>query len=155
MSINSTMITGLTATRPYLVRAMHEWMTDNNLTPFLLVDAFVEGVEVPQAYVKNGRIVLNIATTAVRELRLHLEFVAFSAKFSGIVYDIYVPIQGVLAVYAQENNRGIFFEQDGDIQPPPDKPKLRNEINLKKTVASSSLTLTKKAKPRPNLKVVK
>lgn len=131
---------------------MHEWMTDNQLTPFLLVDAFVEGVEVPQAYVKNGRIVLNVATSAVRELQLHLDFVAFKAKFSGIVYDIYVPVQGILAIYAQENNRGIFFEQDGDIQPPPEKPKLRKDATLKSV---SSLTLAKKAKPRANLTVVK
>jgi stringent starvation protein B len=148
-----TLTSNLTATRPYLVRAMHEWMSDNNLTPFLLVDAFVEGVEVPQAYVKNGRIVLNIASSAVRDLQLHLEFVAFTAKFSGIVYEIYVPIQAILAVYAQENNRGIFFEQDGDIQPPPDKPRLRKEGNLK--AVSSVTSLNKKLKPRPNLKVVK
>jgi stringent starvation protein B len=132
---------------------MHEWMTDNQLTPFLLVDAFVEGVEVPQTFVKNGRIVLNVATSAVRELQLHLDYVAFKAKFSGIVYDIYVPVQGILAIYAQENNRGIFFEQDGDIQPPPEKPKLRKDATLK--TVPSSLTLVKKAKPRANLKVVK
>lgn len=151
--MSTTLTPGLTSTRSYLVRAMHEWMTDNQLTPFLLVDAFVEGVEVPQAFVKNGRIVLNIAISAVRELKLHLDFVAFKAKFSGIVYDIYVPVQGILAIYAQENNRGIFFEQDGDIQPPPEKPTLRKDATLK--TVPSSVMLAKKPRSPTNLKVVK
>lgn len=142
----------ISSTRPYLVRAMYEWMSDNQLTPYLLVDVYCEGVEVPQAYVKDGRIVLNIAMFAVQDLQLHLEFVAFNAKFSGVAHHIYVPIQAILAIYAQENNRGIFFEQDGDIQPPPDKPTLRNDVKLK------SLSITpaaKKNKPRPSLTIVK
>ena len=112
----------LTSSRPYFIRAVYQWITDNGLTPYILVDNTVNYTDVPQEYVKDGRIILNVAPTAVRDLLLGNEAISFSARFSGVARPIYAPIQGVLAIYARENGKGIFFEQMGDLQPPPDSP---------------------------------
>lgn len=132
----------LTSTRPYLVRAIYQWMLDNNLTPYILVNTSVETTDVPTQYVKEDRIVLNISPTAVRELQLENEFVSFSARFEGIARQVYIPIQALVAIYTKENGKGLFFEQDGDIQPPPADP-------------TPPLGPPKKSAKRPTLKVVK
>lgn len=111
----------MTPSRPYLIRAIHEWILDNDLTPYLLVNAEVTGVQVPQQFVEGGRIVLNIGPQAVQALSLGNEEVAFRARFSGAPMDVQAPIYSVLAIYAKENGRGmIFTEEDG--LPPPEQP---------------------------------
>jgi stringent starvation protein B len=123
--------------RPYLVRAMHEWMTDNNQTPHIVVDVTVAGVEVPTAYVKDGRIVLNVSWQATHGLKLGNDLVEFSARFGGVPYQVRVPTQAVVGIYARETGQGMLFQEESDTEPnPPDatpgpsaeearKPKLR------------------------------
>ena len=102
----------LIPTRPYLIRAIREWAMDNGLTPQLLVDAGVDGIVIPEGYVRDGRIVLNVHTQAVKSLELGNEFVTFSARFGGASHAINLPIQSVLAVFARENGQGIFFQEE-------------------------------------------
>ncbi|MDZ3823730.1 MAG: ClpXP protease specificity-enhancing factor [Pseudoxanthomonas sp.] len=99
----------MTDNRPYLVRALHEWICDNGLTPYLLVDAAVSGVRVPQQAVKDGRVVLNIAPRAVTRLDLANDVISFQARFSGVAMLVVVPLEAVLAVYAMENGQGMMF----------------------------------------------
>jgi stringent starvation protein B len=122
----------VTPSRPYLVRAINEWLVDNNLTPHVLVDATRPGVQVPTAYVQDGRIVLNVAPGAVRDLFIRNEALSFSARFGGMPMQVSVPMAAVLAIYARENGQGMFFDEDEDFPPndsgddespsAPDKP---------------------------------
>lgn len=102
----------MTPSRPYLVRAVYEWLNDNLLTAYLLVDATRPGVQVPAAFVKDGRIVLNIAPGAVRDLFIRNDDVSFSARFGGVPMEVYVPMAAVLAIYSRENGQGMFFDED-------------------------------------------
>jgi len=117
----------LSPNQPYLLRAIYEWIVDNDLTLYLLVDASNDDVHVPRQYVENGKIVLNIAPRAVNHLELSNESVNFNARFSGKPMDVVFPIDAVLAIYAKENGQGMIFnEGDGEPSPPkPDKPSLR------------------------------
>ncbi|MHB1948612.1 MAG: ClpXP protease specificity-enhancing factor [Gammaproteobacteria bacterium] len=104
--------------KPYLIRAFYEWIVDSKCTPFLVVDANHPRCKIPQHFVEDGQITLNIAPEAVRDLKISNELVEFQASFTGIVHIISAPIRAVLAVYAQENGQGMFFdfeEGDGDI----------------------------------------
>ena len=111
----------MTTSRPYLVRAIHEWILDNEMTPHLLVDIEGEGVEVPAQQGQNGKIVLNISPQAVEGLMLGNDAIGFRARFGGIATDVYVPIASVLAIYAKENGRGMVFSEDED-GPAPEEP---------------------------------
>lgn len=102
----------MSSNRPYLLRAVADWISDNGLTPYLLVDAAVAGVRVPPHTVREGRVVLNIATRAVAQLELGNDAVRFMARFSGVSHHVVVPVQAVLAVYAQENGQGMMFEPE-------------------------------------------
>jgi stringent starvation protein B len=97
-----------TSTRPYLIRALYEWCTDNGLTPYVavLVD---DSVQVPREYVKNGEIVLNISFDATSSLKLGNEFIEFKARFAGTAREITVPVSRVIAIYARENGQGMAF----------------------------------------------
>ncbi|MEY8688292.1 MAG: ClpXP protease specificity-enhancing factor [Leptothrix sp. (in: b-proteobacteria)] len=97
-----------TSTRPYLIRALHEWCTDNGFTPYLAVHVDAS-VRVPMEYVKNHEIVLNVGLDATSGLRLGNEFVEFKARFGGVARDILVPIDHVIAIYARENGQGMAF----------------------------------------------
>jgi len=120
--------------RPYLLRAMHEWMTDNRLTPHIVVDATFPGVSVPQQYVADGKIILNIGYAATRELVLGAESVTFKTRFGGTGYDVDVPVASVLGIYAQETGQGmIFTEEETPAADASEKP----------------------AKGRPDLKIIK
>ena len=109
----------LTATRPYLARAIYEWICDNQLTPYLRVDATQPYTDVPLQFVKDGQIVLNLAPHAVHQLLMGNEAISFSARFSGAAKDIYVPMTAVLGIYARENGQGLFFDpaEYADIEP--------------------------------------
>jgi stringent starvation protein B len=111
----------LTPRRPYLLRAMREWMLDNGLTPLIAVDATVNGVVVPQSAVRDGRIVLNISDSAVTGLRLGNDAIEFRARFSGAVYDVYVPVAALIGVYARESGHGLLFADD-ETAPAPESP---------------------------------
>ena len=111
----------MSSTKPYLLRAIHEWACDSNLTPQILVSDEVDGVVVPQNHVKDGHIVFNIHPNAVKDLLLGNEHILFSARFSGQAMQIEVPIDAVLAIYARENGQGIFFQEDQQTPPPDDQ----------------------------------
>lgn len=123
----------MTPSRPYMVRAIYEWLNDNNLTAHVLIDATLPGVTVPAASVQDGRIVLNIAPGAVRDLFIHNDALSFSARFGGVPMQVMAPMVAVLAIYARENGEGMFFEEaeqfplevtSGDDKPPtPEPPK--------------------------------
>ena len=102
----------LIPTRPYLIRAIREWAMDNGLTPQLLVDAGVDGIVIPEGHVRDGKIVLNVHSQAVKALELGNEFITFSARFGGTSHAIKLPIQSVLAVFARENGQGMFFQEE-------------------------------------------
>jgi stringent starvation protein B len=97
------------STKPYLIRAIYEWAMENGFTPQILVDAQVSGVDVPEGYVNEGKIVLNIQNQAVQHLELGNELVSFSARFGGVPVQISVPVDAVLAIYTRENGDGLSF----------------------------------------------
>lgn len=100
--------------KPYLIRAFYEWIVDSQSTPLLVVDATMPRCNVPQEYVENGEIILNISPDAIRDLKVSRHLVEFKASFSGIAHLISVPVKAVLAVYAEENGQGMFFDIDGE-----------------------------------------
>ena len=105
--------------RPYLLRAMHQWITDCGHTPHVIVDAGHEGAELPRAYVKDGKIVLNLSESATQRLRLGNDDVEFDARFAGVVHHVRFPVSAVLGVYARETGEGmVFTEQDLGPEPP-------------------------------------
>ena len=125
--------------RPYLLRAMHQWITDCGNTPHVIVDAGREGAEVPRAYVKDGKIVLNLSEGATQRLRLGNEEVEFDARFAGVIHHVRFPVSAVLGIYARETGEGMVFSEQ-DLGPePPSRPKTAEEGGVR----------------RPQLKVVK
>ncbi|MBP6681801.1 MAG: ClpXP protease specificity-enhancing factor [Halioglobus sp.] len=112
----------MTPSRPYIMRALYEWIVDNNCTPYVLVDATVDDVMVPQQYVKDGQIVLNISPGAVIELNIGNDSMAFNGRFGGVATDIYVPIAAVVGIYARENGQGMVFEPEESTGPPDEPP---------------------------------
>ena len=100
------------SSRPYLVRALYEWIVDNDYTPHLLVDAEFNGVQVPAGFANDGQIVLNVSPTAVRHLHMDNEAVSFEGRFAGVAQRLYVPAAAVLAIYARENGQGMVFDAE-------------------------------------------
>jgi stringent starvation protein B len=109
----------MTSHRPYLIRALHEWILDNNFTPYILINAFIDGVEVPQDYVKDGQIVLNISPQAIKTLNISNAAIEFEGRFGGIPTKVYVPINAVMSIYARENGQGMMFDTDDSTPEPP------------------------------------
>jgi stringent starvation protein B len=126
---------GMTSNRPYLLRALYDWITDNGMTPHILVDADCAGVDVPGHAIQKGKVVLNVATGATENLLLENETIFFKARFSGKPYQITVPMVAVIAIYARENGQGMMFAQD-DSPPPPvdgsDDPPPRSHLKVVK-----------------------
>ena len=122
----------MTSSQPYLLRAIYEWIVDNDMTPYILVNADMENTHVPRQYVENGKIVLNLAPQAVNDLQLANEFVMFNARFSGKSMEVNFPITAVLAIYAKENGQGMVFSDSDDDQPPPTEPSPDDSDNEKK-----------------------
>ena len=119
----------MTSSKPYLIRALYEWMVDNGMTPQLVVDTADERVDVPREYAENNRIVLNVAPRAVHGLELGSEEITFAGRFSGRSITVSVPVWSVRAIFARENGRGMEFEPETVVPPPPapddNKPRLR------------------------------
>jgi stringent starvation protein B len=102
---------------------MHEWMTDNGQTPHLIVDAGIDGVEVPSGYAKEGRVILNVSWQATQGLKLGNELIEFSARFGGASRQVRIPSGAVLGIYARETGQGMLFQdEDGDDTQPPSSP---------------------------------
>jgi stringent starvation protein B len=113
------------ARRPYLLRAIHEWITDSLCTPHMVVDAGMTGVEVPRQFVQDGKIVLNVSWTATANLRMTNDDVSFSGRFGGTSMSVHVPMAAVLAIYARETGQGMIFNDDD--APPPSPPGERGD----------------------------
>lgn len=99
---------------------MHEWMGDNGHTPHIVVDAAIDGVTIPREHVKDGKIILNISHPAAHNLKLTNDAVSFRARFSGVPFDVWVPIGAVLGIYAKETGQGMIFSHGADRPEPPD-----------------------------------
>ena len=134
----------LSPTRPYLARAIYEWICDNQLTPYLLVDATHPNTMVPEQFVKDGQIVLNIAPHAVHQFHISNDAISFSARFGGVARDLYIPIQAVLGIYARENSQGLFFD-------PEEYAHIQSEEN---PLQSESAEEADTAKKKPNLRIL-
>ncbi len=113
-----------TSRRPYLLRAMHEWMTDNLQTPHIVVDATLEGVQVPRQYVQDGKIVLNVSLHATQSLNMGNAQLEFNARFGGQTFHVIVPMTALLGIYARETGQGMIFGEEDSPPPvtPPDNP---------------------------------
>lgn len=126
----------MTPLKPYLIRSIYEWIIDNKLTPHLLVNAENSRAVLPQQFIEDGKIVLNIRPEAVQGLTLGNEEIQFNARFSGKPMQIVTPIAAVMAIYAKENGKGMIFDQEdeeSDIPPPPDnKPPTRPALRVVK-----------------------
>lgn len=118
----------MTSTRPYLIRAIYEWITDNRCKPFLLLDASVPGVRVPAQAIKDGQVLLNIAPHSVDRLELGLEEIRFNARFSGVSQSIVAPVAAVLAIYAQENGQGMMFPAESQAEAGPEDDSARTAL---------------------------
>ena len=115
----------MNSSKPYLIRAMYDWIVDNNLTPYLVTDIAAPGVVAPEKFAVDGRIVLNISADATSKLIMNNNAVEFDARFSGVIWHIVAPITAVMAIYAKENGRGMVFdgeEEGGGGQPPSSQP---------------------------------
>lgn len=126
----------LTSTKPYLIRALHEWCTDNGLTPHLLVTVNRQ-TRVPMAYVKDGEIVLNLNYSATKDLLISNEAITFSARFNGAATNLHVPMSAVRGLFARENGQGMFFEIEADEAPQAtedsaDKPEEQKQTRQQK-----------------------
>ncbi|HBI21081.1 MAG TPA: ClpXP protease specificity-enhancing factor [Legionella sp.] len=137
----------MTSNKPYFIRAIYDWVVDNDLTPYLLVNAEHPDVEVPQEHVNHGRIVLNISPAACRGLHLENDRIVFTARFSGQVTQIFVSPVAVLAIYAKENGRGMEFGEEYDTLPTL-PPKSGTQTKARKKPA---LTLVKPDKKNDDL----
>lgn len=104
------------SSRPYILRALNEWLLDNRLTPYVIVAADMDGVVVPRAHVQDGQLVLNISPDATRDLQVDNEQLTFSARFGGVPMQLYIPVDAVMAIYARENGAGMVFGQEPRIQ---------------------------------------
>jgi len=116
----------MTSSRPYLIRAIHEWILDNEHTPYILVNAIADNVVVPQQHIENDKIILNLGPRAIQSLHLGNELIEFEARFSGAAMIVSIPPTAVMAIYARENGQGMIFDKDepgdGSSPPSPGKP---------------------------------
>ena len=137
----------MNSSRPYLVRALYEWIVDNDCTPHMLVNSDYPKVQVPQGFASDGQIVLNVSPAAVRQLHMDNDAVSFEGRFGGVPHTLYVPMSAILGVYARENGQGMGFdleeslEGDDEVEPDDDGP--------------PSGTEPPRPTGRPSLKVVK
>jgi stringent starvation protein B len=100
----------MTSSQPYLIRAIYEWIVDNGLTPYIMVNTERNDVEVPGQYIQDGKIILNLAPHAIRHLNMDNDWISFSARFSGKSFNVMFPVQATMAIYAAENQQGMVFE---------------------------------------------
>jgi stringent starvation protein B len=142
----------MNSSRPYLLRAIYQWIVDNDCTPYLLVNAVAPGVSVPVEYVENDKIILNIGPTAAHQLVLGDEEIEFNARFGGRPMEVAAPISAVLAIYARENGQGMLFTDDEGESEDSGDPEATDPNTAEGETADST---DESARSRPNLKVIK
>jgi stringent starvation protein B len=137
----------MTSVKPYFIQALHEWISDNGLTPLAVVDASYTGIRVPNGVVEDGKIVLNISYDAAQNLEMDEELLTFNARFSGVSHAIIIPMEAVSAIYARENGKGMMFEVEDEREDEEDQNKIPDSKN------ESESTEKHKSKPS-HLKLV-
>ena len=138
----------MNSSRPYLVRALYEWIVDNDCTPHMLVNSDYPKVQVPSGFASDGQIVLNVAPVAVRNLHMDNEAVSFEGRFGGVPHTLYVPIAAILGIYARENGQGMVFELDELLE-------AEDELEPDDDDGPPAGTEPPRPSGRPSLKVVK
>ena len=133
----------MTSRKPYLIRGLYEWLLDNEVTPYILVDAGHEQIAIPKGIATDGKVVLNLAPGAIQNLEMTNQHLSFSARFNGVAEDLYCPMDSVLAIYARENGEGMMFSIDD-----ADRSDNREE-------ASTGKNKDTEKQNRPGLKIVK
>lgn len=131
----------MTSSKPYLIRGLYEWLLDNQATPYMLADTSNPEVMIPRGIATDGKVVLNLAPTAIENLEMTNEYVSFSARFNGVAQDIYCPMASILAIYSRENGEGMMFNQESGDAPAKD--------------GSADGASQSKKPNRPSLKVIK
>ena len=159
------MTNAMTSTKPYIVKAFYDWISDNGLTPYIVVDVNVYGVMVPMSYVNDGQIVLNVSLSAVGSISMGEDTIELSARFGGKLENMSVPYGAIAAIYAKENGAGTSLEiehpAENDIVKKPIKPEVKissvkaveNKVDTKSSVIESTTQISKAKKP--SLSVVK
>ncbi|MCP4487195.1 MAG: ClpXP protease specificity-enhancing factor [Gammaproteobacteria bacterium] len=104
----------MTSSKPYLIRGLYEWLLDNEVTPYVLVDANSVEVQIPTGIATDGKVVLNLSPGAVQQLEMTNEYLSFSARFSGVAQHVFCPMSSVLAIYARESGEGMMFASDAE-----------------------------------------
>ncbi len=147
----------MTPNRPYILQAYYDWLMDNDLTPHVVVDAYVPGTQVPQQYVKDGQIVLNIISSAVGNLQIGHDFIEFNARFGGVPQQVILPMASIVAIYARENGAGTVFEPEEAYALEAQEAGLSivEEPHVEDVKESASTTQDDKPKRRGHLTVVK
>ncbi|MDT8427703.1 MAG: ClpXP protease specificity-enhancing factor [Pseudomonadales bacterium] len=143
----------MTSSRPYLLRALYEWILENRYTPYILVNAYGDEVMVPQEYVKDGQIILNIAPSAVHDLLMSNDAIEFNGRFAGIPTPVYVPVAAIMGIYARENGQGMVFESELPAPPPATPPPAASQSPSGKE--GSKKPAREKGAGRASLRVVK
>ncbi|NQZ80571.1 MAG: ClpXP protease specificity-enhancing factor [Colwellia sp.] len=149
----------MTSNKPYIVRAFYQWITDNQLTPYVVVDVNVYGVLVPMSYVNDGQIILNVSSSAVGTIALGNDSIEFSARFGGKLEHIYIPYGAIAAIYAKENGAGTSLAiehppEQNDVEPSLSLSSVSSSAKTDDTLVSQEKKTTKK-KGRASLKVIK
>ena len=140
----------MNSSKPYIIRALHEWISDNNCTPLVLVSSKHPDVLIPAGIDEDGKVVLNVSYGATKNLELSNEGILFDARFSGVSQNLYIPVDSILAIYARENGQGMMFGENDELPEPPEP----SEKKAKET-KSSPTNITKKNDGKSFLKVVK
>ena len=140
----------MTSRRPYIIRSLYEWILDNDCTPYVLINAMADNVDVPQQYVKNGQIVLNISPAAVVGLQMSNDVMQFNGRFGGVPRDVYVPMGAVMGIYARETGEGMVFDLEEPQPPSPTSPD-----GASPTDKNGAKSPSPSAKNKPGLRVVK
>lgn len=141
----------MTPSRPYIVRALYEWILENDCTPYVLVNAMADHVEVPRQFVKNGQIVLNVSPVAVMDLLISNDVLVFNGRFGGVPMNIHVPMTAVMGIYARENGQGMMF----DLEEPDPGPQTRPPKGSGPKGLQSKNPESTTPKNKPGLRVVK
>ncbi len=140
----------MTSNKPYLIRALYEWLVDNDATPHIMVNTTIADVMIPSGIDKDGQVVLNIATRSVQGLEIENTHVAFTARFSGAAHNIYIPINAIMAIYSMEDGQGMMFAEDMSTKADSvDENTAASKSSVKKDVKKRS------EKKKPGLKIVK
>lgn len=133
----------MSSQKPYLVRAIYQWLLDNHCTPYLLVNTSHQDVVVPEQYIRDNRIVLNLAPDAIDGLSMENDWVSFSARFSGKAIDLFIPTVAIQAIYGKENSQGMFFSEEDHPEPPEPDPERKPKPEIKKSSGKPALKLVK------------